>query len=293
MTAEANYDVAISYYLRPAEAVVDLSVPLRVAALQLSLALQWRRAASVATNPLGRYLNSVEAERLARYESACFRSFDRCLLISPHDAKAIAGVDDERLFFNPHGVDHRAFDPPADDAGRQGIVFSGLMSFQPNEDAALHFIEDIFPHVRAEIPNVTLTVVGKNPTKRLRQFNGKDGVVVTGTVPEIAPYLRSARVAVDPLRVGAGLQNKVLQALSCGTPVVMSTVANEGIGAPRSCCTVEDESARFAEGVVALLRDDGLWREKSRAARDFIQAEWTWEHHFEVLARNLADSLVR
>jgi sugar transferase (PEP-CTERM/EpsH1 system associated) len=287
MHAAWDYDLIVPYYVRTAEAVHHLAGPRKVVAMQLSLAHQWRRAARHAPNPLVRTLKSWEAGRLARYESAMFTRFDKCLVISPHDIETVAYVDEDKLVYNPHGVDTGKFAPrPKVPKTKGSVVFSGNMAFQPNEDAVCHFVEAVWPRVLAEEPGATFTIVGKEPTAKVRALAREPRVEVTGTVPGVEDFLARAEVAVDPLRIGGGLQNKVLEGLSMGLALVVSTIANEGIGAEDGRhLLLADDPEEFALKIVRLLRDERLRQTLGCHARQFIQEQWTWEYHFERLER--------
>ena len=113
-------------------------------------------------------------------------------------------------------------------------------------------------------------------------------VVVTGEVPDVYDWLCRASVGVAPLRIGAGMQNKLVQAMAAELPVVASTIANEGIGAtPESHLLLRDEPAAFADAVVGLLRDAAARQRLGRAARAFVEAHWTWDAHFEEMEKAL------
>jgi polysaccharide biosynthesis protein PslH len=285
LNATRAYDLILPYYIRTAEAVRHLTGPKKIVAMQLSLALQWRRAAEHASNTLVRALKGWEADRLARYEAAMFSRFDRCLLISPHDLASIPGTREAKVFYNPHGVDTRKFAPhPEVPKVKGSIVFSGNMAFQPNEDAACYFAESILPLILEQEPEARLTIVGKGPRPRVRALAQHPRIEVTGSVPRVEDYMARAEVAVDPLRIGGGLQNKVLEGLSMGMPMVVTGVANEGIGAEDGRhLLVADEPAAFAVRVVRLLRDRHLRQDLADQARRFITEKWTWEYHFERL----------
>lgn len=289
LNAERKYDVVIAYYIRTAEAAAQLVGPKKVVAMQLSLALQWQRAAKHAKGPLRRFLSGVEAARLRRYEESMFTRFDRCLIISPHDLKGLSGVQPDKVIYNPHGVDTEKYRPQPEVAKEPGmIVFSGNMGFQPNEDAVCYFVESIFPRVLASAPDARFVIVGKDPTRKVQALTKHPRVEVTGTVQKVEAYLNRAEVGVDPLRIGGGLQNKVLEGMSMGLPMVVSTVANEGIGAPEGeGLFMADEPDAFADRVVELLRDASLRERTSVAARTFIQSYWTWEYHFQRLENEL------
>lgn len=288
LLAENDYDAAIVYYLRPAPCLEGLNgrvKPIRIAALQLSLATEWARAAEHARRPWTRLLRRIEAKRLARYETELFQRFDRCLVISKHDRDRIRGHIPEKVFFNPHGVDTRKYAPRADiPVEPNRIIFTGRMAFHPNGDAATWFAKDIFPLIRERVPEAQFMIVGANPPPAVKALEREAGIVVTGTVPSIVDYLATAAVAVDPLRVGAGLQNKVLEAMSMGKPVVMSTVANEGIGAhDNDNALVRDDPESFAQAVISLLNEPSTRQSIGERARQWICERWTWKYHFERL----------
>ncbi len=122
----------------------------------------------------------------------------------------------------------------------------------------------------------------------MRALGGHPAVAVTGRVPDMRPYLERAAVGIDPLRIGAGLQNKVLEGLSMGLPMVITSTANEGIGAvPGEEVLVADDPPAFADEVVRVLTDGGLARDLGARGRAFIVGRWSWEAHFEDLERAL------
>lgn len=283
------YDVAIAYYVRPAPCIENADGPRKVVAMQLALSVQEARAAEHARSPIMRFMHRLESRRLEAYERSMFQKFDRCLLISEHDKRNIRNPVDSKIYYNPHGVDTETFAPiPVDRRDSRSIVFSGNMGFLPNEDAACFFAEEIFPKIREAIPDATFKIVGKDPMRRVRALSRHPGVDVIGSVPDISEYIGRAAVAVDPLRIGAGLQNKVLEGLSMGIPMVITSVANEGIGARDGVhCYVRDDPASFAEAVIELLQDESMRQAFADESQGWIRQKWTWEYHFERLEEML------
>ncbi|MFP3937115.1 MAG: glycosyltransferase [Phycisphaerae bacterium] len=284
-----EYDIALAYYVRTAEALRGVRAPAKVLAMQLAMSLQWRRSAERVRNPLKKLVRSLEARRLRTYESKSFDLFDRCLLISPADAEAIPGRVNEKIIYNPHGVDTERFRPDASvQVEPKSIVFTGLMQFHPNADAICAFVRDSFPRLVQKVPEATLTIVGKNPPPAVRTLEKDPRITVTGTVPEIVPYLRRTAVAIAPIRICAGLQNKVLEAMSTATATVITSAANEGIDATDGeHCLIRDDPAGFADAVVELLKDDSRREKMGRSARAWVQERWTWEYHFSRLESKL------
>jgi sugar transferase (PEP-CTERM/EpsH1 system associated) len=291
VAAEERPDVAYAHTLRMAQYVRDLSCP-RVLGAQVSMTLNYERLAARARSPLRRIFYRMEHRRLRACERSIAAGLERCLVISEKDRAAIeaGGEPLENAMLLPHGVDGAEFSPdPRVRADPATIVLTGNMGYAPNEDAAVHFCASIFPRVLARRPDARLAIVGTDPTRAVRALAQKPGVEVTGRVPRVVEWLRRAEVAVAPLRVGAGLQNKVLEAMATGLPVVATSIANEGIGAPAGrAIEIADEPQDFAEAVVSLLADPGRRERMGRAARAFIEERFTWERYLEVLEADLA-----
>jgi glycosyltransferase involved in cell wall biosynthesis len=222
------------------------------------------------------------------------RRFDRCLVISETDQRELDPDDRlDNIRLNPHGIDPNKF-APAEDAVKEpgALIFSGKMDYDPNVDAAVYFCKDIFPLIKRKRPDAKVYIVGINPKPPVAALARDPSVIVTGFVPDMRPYMDRAQVALDPLRIGAGLQNKVLENMSMGLPLVMTTVANEGIRAKDGRdALIADAPQLFADHVVRLLDDEPLRRQFGAAARDFVVDGWSWEKHFDDLEQ-IFDELV-
>jgi glycosyltransferase involved in cell wall biosynthesis len=181
-------------------------------------------------------------------------------------------------------------------------VITGKMSYHANVTAVVRFVEDVMPLIWAQLPEVRLWIVGKDPAPQIRKLgvhvsepwaqpfssNGsrRSRVQITGTVPDIRPFLRRATVAVAPIRYGAGIQNKVLEAFACGTPVVATPEAVTALGARHGTEMLVGASPReLADGVVGLMRDPTRRAGLGEAARAFVLRE----HGRQALARSLAE----
>ena len=258
-----------------------------VLAMQISMTLQYGRLAQLSRGPFAKLLNSVEFRKVRPYEPWIAGQYDRCLLISSADARAIGGLDN--VFFSPHGVDFDYFSPKPDRDPKSGrIVFTGNMGFPANIDAIGYFVSDILPLIRVELPNVKLAVVGTRPAAPVQRLARDPAITVTGRVPDLRPWLDRAEVAIDPLRIGAGLQNKVLEGMAMALPMVVTSIANEGIGARADeHVLVADRPDAFAAAVVGLLRDRERAAALGQRARRFIVEHWSWQKHFHDLEAEL------
>jgi glycosyltransferase involved in cell wall biosynthesis len=154
------------------------------------------------------------------------------------------------------------------------------MDYFPNVDATRYFCREIFPLVREAMPEALFYIVGRNPTRQVRALAREANVVVTGSVPDVRPYLAKARVAIAPLRIARGIQNKILEAMAMGLPVVGTSEAFQGIQATMADgIRIADDPEGFAQEVLALLKDHDLHRLCSHHARCYVECRHRWQNH--------------
>jgi len=279
-------DLLYAHTIRMGQYIEPYTETPRVLAMQISMTLNYRRLAKQAKGIPSKVFHTLEYRKVRAYEGQFARKFDKVLLISKHDLEAIERdrpVDN--VFYSPHGVDFKFFSPDPDVKKEPAsLIFTGNMSYAPNVDAARFFYDEILPLVRAEIPDVHWSIVGADPVPEIQAMGETPGITVTGRVPDLRDYMNRAQVAIDPLRVGAGLQNKVLEGMSMGLPMVVTSVANEGIQATDGeNILIGDNAQTFADYVVTLLQDAEHRRRLGVAARAFIAENWSWEKHFNDL----------
>jgi glycosyltransferase involved in cell wall biosynthesis len=164
------------------------------------------------------------------------------------------------------------------------LIFVGHFGDFHNIDAAVYLVREILPLVQREIPDCTVQLVGASPAATVRQLaEENEAVSVTGFVPDLNAYLNEAAVFVAPLRFAAGVQNKALEAMAAGTPVVTSSLVNKGLSATEERdLLLADTPADFARQIIRLLRAPALQEKLSRAGRAFVCRQYNWEY---VLAR--------
>ncbi len=287
-----EFDVAYGYHLRSGQYLEGVTQCPRVLDLKPVQTLNLERMKDHVSNPLKRLLYNIEHRRVQRYEPKLVRQFDRCVVISDIDQQAIdpEGTMDN-VALNPHGLDVEKFAPdPAVEKEPGSVIFSGKMSYDPNVDAVVYFHEKIWPLIKTTHPNAKLYVVGANPKPAVTALAQDPSVTVTGFVDDMREYLNRAEVAVDPLRIGAGLQNKLLEGMSMGLPMVATPIANEGIGAVEGRdLLVADSPREFADCVSRLLDSQDTREQMGAAARQFIVDNWTWENYFADLEQMMID----
>jgi sugar transferase (PEP-CTERM/EpsH1 system associated) len=180
-----------------------------------------------------------------------------------------------------NGVDLEHFSPRPSEAEPEHMVFTGVMDYYPNVDGCVHFVKEVLPRVRSEFPNARFTIVGSRPTKEVLRLGKTKGVEVTGFVDSTADWMARATIAVAPLRVARGIQNKVLEAMAMGLPIVGTTSATQGVGAIHGRhYLVADRAEEQAHGVRGLLRDEAARTRLGLSARKFVEKHHNWESVF-------------
>jgi glycosyltransferase involved in cell wall biosynthesis len=240
----------------------------------------WKRLCDVETRWWRRALLEIEWRKMRRYESrACARA-KLTVAVSDADRAALAAqAPGAGLRAIPTGVDLSYFTPNGYREAPAALVFTGSMDWYPNEDAILYFLEQILPLVRREMPGLTLSVVGRNPTPRLLAAAGAAGIRVTGTVSDIRPYVAEAAVYIVPLRIGGGTRLKIFEALAMGKAVVSTSVGAEGLPLVDGEHFLKaDDPPAFAAAVAALLRDPERRKALGAAGRRLVEERYSWRH---------------
>jgi sugar transferase (PEP-CTERM/EpsH1 system associated) len=241
------------------------------------------------------WVYGVEARRLLAYERRLATAFSRSLVCSPREcddfSRLIGGATVECL---PNGVDLEYFQPRGTDRVADSLVFTGVMNYRPNVDGVVWFCREVWPSVRRHVPSATLTICGASPTRAVQELGREAGVTVTGAVADVRPYLHRAAIAVVPLRMARGIQNKLLEAMAAGLAAVATTSAWAGIDAsPGDELVVADEPDEFADAVVSLLRDRRQREEMGAAARAAAESRYSWSRTLDRLESIMTEVAVK
>jgi glycosyltransferase involved in cell wall biosynthesis len=236
-----------------------------------------RRADSEHTWLRRRYFG-WQTDKLRRYEARMCARADEVVAVSELDAQELRRLGAGRVTAIPNGVDTAYFDAVQVAEVPDSLVFVGGLTWFPNRDAIGYFCEQILPLVAAEVPGVTLTVVGKNPDARaVREIAGNPRVRLTGLVDDVRPLIAQAAAYVVPLRVGGGTRLKILDALSMRKAIISTAVGCEGLEvAHGEHLLVADEPQAFAAQVVSVLRDRALARRLGAAGRMLVERRYEW-----------------
>ena len=258
---------------------------------------KWRQYAARKSWPVS-LLYRYEAERLLRYERASALQAGAALFVSAPEAELFRSLAPEsaaRTDFLSNGVDTGYFAPRQGGVSPYGadeipLVFCGAMDYWPNVDAVRWFADAILPALRAQLPALRFYIVGARPAPEVRQLAGRDGICVTGTLPDIRPHVVHAALSVAPLRVARGIQNKVLEAMSMAKAVVLTPAALEGIDAePGRHLLLAGDAPAFIAATLDLLAPA---RRAARdamgaAARELVEAAYGWDARLAPLERLL------
>ncbi len=296
-----SFDVAHVEHLRAAHFAPALgTLPRIFDAVDCITALQ-RQMMARAESVGGRLFAWEEWSKLRRFEPRAYKPYDRIAVTSDFDASELSQLSRclPPLSVIPNGVDLEYFQPQSTAPEPDVLVFSGKMSYRANDDAALYFAREVFPKVVARRPAARLLIVGSSPTPAVLAL-ACGNIQVTGYVEDLRPFLSRAAVAVCPMRIGVGIQNKALEAMAMARPVVCSPIAARALsGAEKTgAVRIASEPEDFADECVALLERPEAAREAGAAARRYVETRHRWQGAAErfvalyrsVLAERVAES---
>lgn len=243
---------------------------------QRALATDWRQP----RRWLAAAYSAFQVPRLQRLEQLTCQTAQRVLCVSTTDQQLLAAHQlSLPPLVVPNGLNFADYQPPsAPPPTPPRLVFTGKLDYRPNVDAVLWFAESILPHIRAQQPTVEFWVVGQRPSPAIRALQGKNGVHVTGAVPDIQPYVAGASVFVAPLRMGGGTRLKLLEAFALERAVVATPVGAEGFAVTDGeQLLLAEHATDFAAAVLRVLADPSLQRHLGQRARQFGAQYYDWQ----------------
>jgi sugar transferase (PEP-CTERM/EpsH1 system associated) len=294
LVSERPFDLIVCDFLPPA---VNLPARLPAPGVLFTHNVEaeiWRRHAETATGLAARLLYRAQHRRMLAFEERTLRRFDGVLAVSDADRNTFArlypGAVKRPIEVVATGVDTQFFAPAPSASNGRGLVFTGSMDWLPNEDAMRYFCRDILPLIRAREPEVSLSIVGRAPTPAVQKLAAEHGILVTGRVDDVRPFMKEASVYIVPLRIGGGTRLKIFEAMAMGKAVVSTTVGAEGLPVRNGeHVLLADEPDAFADAVVRLLGDTAARRSLEAAARALVVARYDWS----AVAGELEEALIR
>ena len=238
----------------------------------------WRRLCSETANPLYKFAYWTQQLAFQRYERVLSPKFDAVTCTSDIDAAVFQQhCTENAIEIIPNGVDITHYRPDFTTEAPAHLIYIGSMDWYPNEDAVAFFADEVLPWIQEKVPDVAFSIVGGNPSARVQKLAERDGIIVTGRVPEIKPYFAKATVFVVPLRIGSGTRLKILEALAMGKAIVSTTVGAEGLDLKDSMeIFIADEPTAFADAVTRLLTDAQLRRRIGENGRSRVEQDYDW-----------------
>jgi glycosyltransferase involved in cell wall biosynthesis len=277
LLARERFDRVVCDHLAPASHFADLS---RCLLFQHNVETAiWRRRAEQASDPVRRWYLRGQAERMSTFESRVSRAAGHVVAVSPADAELMRqwfGVS--RISEIPTGVNLEFFAAPASSPAVADLVFVGSMDWSPNIHGIRFFLTDVLPIIRRRRPHCSLAIVGRMPPADIRGWARRDSrILVTGTVPDVRPYLWGSAVSIVPLYIGGGTRLKIYESMAARVPVVSTSVGAEGLDVrPPDNIRIADTAEAFAEECLTLLENATERDRLASAACDMVSSRYSW-----------------
>jgi glycosyltransferase involved in cell wall biosynthesis len=281
---EQHFDVAVCDFL---DAAINFPGRLNIPSVLFQHNVEseiWRRHADTAGNPVKKMMYRMEFRKMLRYERAAVRKFQHVIAVSENDRSLMTKwVDGDRVTVVPTGVDLAQYRPAPNppDTSAPLITFVGAMDWEPNVDGVEYFCGEVWPAIKAEVPQARLRIVGRNPDRRVQKWasnsiNNDNSIEVTGRVPSVVEHLHQSAVVIVPLRIGGGTRLKIYEAMATAKAVVSTTIGAEGLDVHHGRdIMLADDPRSFAQAVIMLLRDPELRRRYEKAAAE-TAARYDW-----------------
>ena len=272
-----SFDSMVCDFLTPAPNFPDMS---KVVLFQHNVeTMIWRRHVEQSPDPLRKRYFQMQADRMFNCERDMCRAAGRVIAVSPQDAVMMKKMFDVESLSVPTGVDLDYFRRPADAAQKADLVFVGSMDWLPNSDGVNYFVSEVMQLVWQQKPDCTLAIVGRAPAPDVLALAQKDSrITVTGTVPDVRPWMWGASVAVVPLRIGGGTRLKIYEAMAAGTPTVSTTIGAEGLDVTHpGNIRLADTSETFANECLTLLTNPEQREAVAAAALHLVTSRYSWD----------------
>ncbi len=278
-------DILYGQLVRVAEYIRHKSIPKAIDYQDVfSYGMKRRRdIASWITRPVF----NMEYQRLCRYEAKVFDEFDLKTIISKPDRDLIPHPKKDEILIIPNGVDHEFFKPQQQEK-RYDIVFTGNMSYAPNVNAVDYLANEILPLVWKQVPEAKMYIAGATPDPKVRKA-ASDRIIISGWLDDIRDAYAQSRVFIAPMRIGTGLQNKLLEAMSMGLPAITTPLANASLGAkPDEEILVGSNAEELARHIITLLTNTDKASQIAQAGFDFTNRVYDWGKTTEKLEASMS-----
>lgn len=278
LLAEHNFDAIHVQHLRMAPYLSGRKDLKRILDLPDAFSLYWERRKNVRRGVLQTMFEQLEQKRVLQYEKV-LKEYDLALVCSPEDKEYLERLHRiHNIQVLANGVDLETFKARDHDyTHNHTLLFTGNMDYAPNVDAVVYFVNEVLPIIYQRFPDTRFVIAGQRPVEKVLNL-ASDKVLVTGFVKDLAEMYDSASVVVAPLRFGAGTQNKVLEAMAMGIPVVCSAIGFKGLGIESGeGAIMQPEKEGFAHAVISLLSSADERRRVGEKGREIITTRFDWD----------------
>lgn len=258
-----------------------LDIPIRKVIVPIdSLSLLFKRSYQHNRNLFKKIIFYWEHLRLLKYEKKYFPLFFKCIVVSSVDYQYLVSHGINNVIHSRNGVDTDYFNPEINVQKNYTLVFSGVMDYPPNIDAALYLVKEIMPILALKKFNCTAIITGRNPTENVKNLNS-EFVKVTGHVKDIRPIIVSSYIYVAPLRYGTGIKNKILESAALGMPIIASSISLEGLEEFKDFVIKANSAEEFADAIIKLYNNFHLASNMGREARRLVINNYSWTSTFD------------
>ena len=272
-----EYDIIIGYIIRSLPYIKNYKNIKKIIHLCDSISMMYERRIKEKKNLWDKFKIGIEYLKVRHYEDLCCKSSDIQVMISNADFEYINKfTSTSKMKIIGLATDTEYFQP-IDCEKKNNICFVGSMQYIPNSEAAMYFATEVFPIIKKEIPDAKFKIIGANPRQELFDTTQNiDGIEITGRVEDVREYMKDCSVSVCPVRIAGGIQNKILEAMSFGIPVVTTPEGAEGIGAYENILAIAKSNEDYAQKVTELLKNLQKHDEISKLSREFILQNYSW-----------------
>lgn len=284
--SQHHFDAIHVQHLRMSPYLAERKDIPRILDLPDAFSLYWERRKTIKRGLLQGMFENEEQRRVLKYEQV-LKDYNLSLVCSQEDLEYLKQTQHiENIRLLPNGVDLTTFSLRAHDYGHNHtLLFTGNMDYAPNVDAVGYFVREILPIVKEKFPKAKFVIAGQRPVKKVTEL-ASDDIVVTGFVKDLAETYNNASVVVAPLRFGAGTQNKVLEAMAMGIPVVCSNIGFKGLGIESGeGAIMQTEPLAFAQSIIELLGSAEMRKEVGEKGAAVVRSKFDWD----VIAAQLDD----
>jgi polysaccharide biosynthesis protein PslH len=274
---QMQFDTVVCDFVFPAPNFADMA---NVVLFQHNVeTMIWRRHAEEVSDPLRKAYFRAQADRMFSWECRMCQAAARVIAVSPQDADLMRSMFGVKAISVATGVDVGYFRRPPEAPRTTDLMFVGSMDWLPNSDGVNYFVREVLPLIWKRKPDCTLAVVGRSPSPSIQALARQDSrIQVTGTVPDVRPWLWGSHVSIVPLRIGGGTRLKIYESMAAGTAVVSTSIGAEGLDVSHPAnIRLADSPETFAEQCLTLLQDDKQREALAAQAFQLVRSRFSWD----------------